>query len=358
MNPACREGVRMDIHEKQEPGTKSVLITGAAGEIGQGLIRGLRVHDDIRIVATDLKELPEETHGLCDEVHVGDVCDVGLMQQLITMHEVTEIYHLAALLSSRAEYVPEVAHEVNVGGTFNLLKLSASHSASWGRPVKFILPSTIAVYGMNNLDQKQSVGAVAEGDCNDPRTMYGCNKLYCELLGRYYSRHYRSLGEDRGTTMIDFRCLRLPGIIAAETKPTGGTSDYVPGMLHAAASGTPYVSFVREDTRIPWMTMPECIESMLQVGRVDAGRLNHCVYNVSSFSASAGEVADMVRSSFPGAQIEFMPDEDRQAIVDSWPEDVDVTLARNDWGFSPRWGLEEAFSQYIIPSIRTHYAQT
>jgi len=288
MNPACREGVRMDIDEKQEPGTKSVLITGAAGEIGQGLIRGLRVHDDIRIVATDLKELPEETHGLCDEVHVGDVCDVGLMQQLITMHEVTEIYHLAALLSSRAEYVPEVAHEVNVGGTFNLLKLSASHSASWGRPVKFILPSTIAVYGMNNLDQKQSVGAVAEGDCNDPRTMYGCNKLYCELLGRYYSRHYRSLGEDRGTTMIDFRCLRLPGIIAAETKPTGGTSDYVPGMLHAAASGTPYESFVREDTRIPWMTMPECIESMLQVGRVDAGRLNHSVYNVSSFSASAG----------------------------------------------------------------------
>jgi len=273
------------------------------------------------------------------------------------MHEVTEIYHLAALLSSRAEHVPEVAHEVNVGGTFNLLKLSASHSASWGRPVRFILPSTIAVYGMNSIGQKESVGAVSEGDCSNPRTMYGCNKLYCEHLGRYYARHYRSLAEDRGTARIDFRCLRLPGIIAAETKPTGGTSDFVPEMLHAAASGTPYSCFVREDTRIPWMTMPECIESMLQIGRVEESRLNQTVYNVSSFSASAGEVADMVRSSFPGAQIEFAPDVDRQAIVDSWPEDVDTTNAVADWEFSPRWNLEEAFSQYIVPSIRTHYAQ-
>ena len=336
---------------------RSVLITGAAGEIGHGLVKGLRTHDDIRIVATDLKELPEATHDLCDDVHVGDVCDVGLMQQLIAMHEVTEIYHLAALLSTRAEHVPEVAHEVNVGGTFNLLKLAASHSASHGMDVKFILPSTIAIYGLDGPEAKREAGRLREGEFNLPKTMYGANKLYCEHLGRYYARHYRRLADDRGSARIDFRSLRLPGVIAAETKPSGGTSDFVPEMIHSAASGVPYDCFVREDACIPWMTMPECIESMLQIGRVDAGRLTQSVYNVASFRATAGEVAELVRAAFPGAEINFVIDEDRQGIVDSWPMDVDCTKAITDWGYTPRWTLSEAFDQYLVPTIRTQYAQ-
>lgn len=346
----------MQADSVREPGSRSVLITGAAGEIGYGLVTGLRTHDDIRIVATDLKELPEATSDLCDEVHVGDVCDAGLMQQLITMHEVTEIYHLAALLSTRAEHVPEMAHEVNVGGTFNLLRIAASHSASHGQVVRFILPSSIAVYGFGSAAQKRDAGRVREGEHNLPSTMYGANKLYCEHLGRYYARHYRRLAEDRGSARIDFRCLRLPGVIAAETKPTGGTSDFVPEMIHAAASGRPYACFVREDSCIPWMTMPECIEAMLTLGRVDPGLLTQSVYNVASFRATAGEVADVVRGIFPGASIEFVEDEDRQGIVDSWPMDVDCTKAITDWNYHPRWTLEEAFKQYLAPTIRTQYA--
>lgn len=337
---------------------QSVIITGAAGEIGHGLVKGLRTHDDIRIIATDLKELPEATKDLCDEVHVGDVCDAGLMQQLITMHEVTEIYHLAALLSTRAEHVPEVAHEVNVGGTFNLLRLAASHSASHGRDVKFILPSTIAVYGLDGPEHKCDVGRVREAEHNLPTTMYGANKLYCEHLGRYYSKYYRRLADNRGSARIDFRCLRLPGVIAAETKPTGGTSDYVPEMIHAAASGRDYECFVREDTCIPWMTMPECIDSLLKIGRVDASRLSQSVYNVASFHSTAGEVAELVRRCFPDARITFASDEHRQSIVDSWPMDVDCSHAIADWEFNPKWTLQEAFDNYLVPTVRTYYAQT
>lgn len=340
-----------------EPKKRTVLLTGAAGEIGHGLVHGLRTHDDIRIIATDLKEIPEGTRSLCDEVHVGDVCDEGLMQQLIAMHEVTDIYHLAALLSTRAEHVPEIAHEVNVGGTWNLLKLAAAHSASHGSPVRFVLPSTIAVYGLDGPEHKDREGAVDEDACNLPTTMYGANKLYCEHLGRYYSRHYRQLADDRGAAMVDFRSLRLPGVIAAETKPTGGTSDFVPEMIHAAATGSPCTCFVRETARIPWMTMPECVEALLAIGRADRGRLTRAVYNVASFSASAEQVADVIRRHFPAADIRFEPDVNRQGIVDTWPADVDCSRAVADWGYRPRWTLEEAFEHYIVPSIQTHYAQ-
>ncbi len=336
---------------------RTVLLTGAAGEIGHGLVHGLRTHDDIRIIATDLKEIPEGTRSLCDEVHVGDVCDEGLMQQLIAMHEVTDIYHLAALLSTRAEHVPEIAHEVNVGGTWNLLKLAAAHSASHGRSVRFVLPSTIAMYGMDGAEHKERAGAVSEDDCNLPTTMYGANKLYCEHLGRYYSNHYRRLADDRGAALIDFRSLRLPGVIAAETKPTGGTSDFVPEMIHAAASGHPGTCFVRSSARIPWMTMPECVDALLAIGRADRSKLSRSVYNVAAFSASAGEVAEVIRTHFPSSSVDYAIDENRQDIVDSWPADVDCSRAASDWGYRPRWSLEEAFEHYIVPSIQTHYAK-
>ncbi|MAB83747.1 MAG: epimerase [Phycisphaerae bacterium] len=341
-----------------DPSKRTVLLTGAAGEIGHGLVHGLRSHDDIRIIATDLKEIPEQTRSLCDEVHVGDVCDEGLMQQLIAMHEVTDIYHLAALLSTRAEHVPEVAHEVNVGGTWNLLKLAAAHSASHGERVRFILPSTIAIYGLDGQEHKAKVGEVEEGSYNLPKTMYGANKLYCEHLGRYYSRHYRRLAEDRGTALVDFRSLRLPGVIAAETRPTGGTSDFVPEMIHAAATGQSCTCFVRPSARIPWMTMPECVQSLLDIGRVESGRLTQSVYNVASFSASAQEVADVLLRHFPDARIDFEPDVNRQGIVDSWPEGVCTARAAADWGYAPRWNLDEAFEQYIVPAIQSHYAHT
>ncbi len=271
------------------------------------------------------------------------------------MYEITEIYHLAALLSTRTEFTPEAGHEINVGGTLKLLHLAADQARSHGKPVRFLLPSSIAVYGLGDLESKQRIGAVTEDQHTRPTTMYGCNKLYCEHLGRYHARYYRQLNTDRRGERLDFRAIRFPGLISADTAPTGGTTDYAPEMLHAAAKGEPYACFVRPDTRIPFMTMPDAIDAMLKLAAGYLSQLTRIVYNVKAFNPSAEELADVVREYFPGAQITFEPDEQRQAIVDSWPVDVDDSAARRDWGFSPRHDLRRAFEDYIVPRVKARY---
>jgi nucleoside-diphosphate-sugar epimerase len=184
--------------------------------------------------------------------------------------------------------------------------------------------------------------------------MYGCNKLYCEHLGRYFARHYRQLaaGEPSG---VDFRAIRFPGLLSAFTLPSGGTSDYAPEMIHAAAQGRPYPCFVREDTRIPFMAMPDAISALLALLEAPAATLTRSVYNVTAFNPSAGELAALVRRDFPSARITFAPDARRQAVVDSWPEDIDDTRAREDWKFRPAFDLARTFEEYLTPNIRRRY---
>jgi nucleoside-diphosphate-sugar epimerase len=186
--------------------------------------------------------------------------------------------------------------------------------------------------------------------------MYGCNKLYCEHLGRYYAHHYRLLAQDRVPEILDFRGIRFPGLISADTLPSGGTSDYGPEMLHAAATGKPYTCFVRSDTRIPFMAMPDAIDALLQLADADRAALKRNVYNITSFNPSAGEMADLVRKSFPKAEISFKPDQQRQQIVDSWPADIDDSAARQEWGFAPKYDLRKAFDEYLTPKICARYA--
>jgi nucleoside-diphosphate-sugar epimerase len=196
---------------------------------------------------------------------------------------------------------------------------------------------------------------VREWDWNHPTTMYGCNKLYGELLGSYYSRYYRQLAAERPVT-LDFRSLRFPGLISAFTVPSGGTSDYGPEMIHAAAQKVPYTCFVRRDTRIPFMVMPDAIMALLQLAETPAESLSRQVYNVTGFSLSAGEIRDLVLQAFPGAQITFESDQRRQAIVDSWPADLNDNAAREDWGWKPAYDMERAFNEYLIPNICRRYS--
>ena len=178
--------------------------------------------------------------------------------------------------------------------------------------MRFLFPSSIAVYGLPDAEAKRKAGPVAEDAWTLPITMYGCNKLYGEHLGRYYSRHYRQLAAEEEARGVDFRAIRFPGLISAFTMPSGGTSDYAPEMLHAAAQGRPYACFVREDTRIPFMAMPDAIDAMLALADAPAEGLASPVYNVTAFNPSAGELAELVRSAFPGAAITFAPDRRRQ----------------------------------------------
>jgi nucleoside-diphosphate-sugar epimerase len=333
----------------------AILITGAGGEVGHGLMSALHAAGRHQVVAIDIRELAQEQRDLCQATYVGDICDRALLERLLAMYEITEIYHLAALLSTRGEFTPETAHEVNVNGTLSLLKLAAEQARSHGQRVRFIFPSSIAVYGMPDLESKTKAGAVTEDHFCNPITMYGCNKLYCEHLGRYYAHHYRLLAQDRMAEILDFRAIRFPGLISSETLPSGGTSDYAPEMIHAAAAGQPYACFVRPDTRIPFMTMPDAIEAILTLAAVDRRTLTQNVYNITSFNPSAAEVAKLVMKHFPRAEITFQPDEQRQQIVDSWPADIDDSAARRDWGFAPKHDLRRGFDEYLVPRIKARY---
>jgi nucleoside-diphosphate-sugar epimerase len=333
-----------------------VLVTGANGEVGHGLIQGLAAAGHEDIVAVDLQPLDPELAPLCRQSFAGSILDRHLMERIVSEYEVSEIYHLAALLSTRAEFTPETAHEVNVEGTLRLLTMAREQTSWRGKPVKFLFPSSIAVYGLPDLATKERAGKVKEYEWTAPTTVYGCNKLYCEQLGRYFSERYRQLAADADGLRLDFRCLRFPGIISAATMPSGGTSDFAPEMIHAAARGEPYACFVREDTIIPFMVMPDAIKALLGLAAADPGRLRRRIYNVTSFSLTAGEIRDRVLRAFPEADVSFQPHQQRQGIVDTWPLDVDDGPARRDWGWEPGYDVERSFTEYLVPEIREHYA--
>lgn len=333
-----------------------VLITGANGEIGHGLIKHLGEKGDVRIVALDVQPLDESLRPYCERFIQGDILDGMLLGRMVVEFEIQTIYHLASILSTKAEYNPETAHRINVEGTLNLLRLAVEQSQWQGRRVKFLYPSSIAAYGLPSLEVKNSVGKVKEDEFLQPATMYGCNKLYCEHLGRYYARHYRQLAADHTANTIDFRCLRFPGLISADTIPTGGTSDYGPEMLHHAAQGKPYACFVRPDARLPFMAMPDAIKSLLQLEAANSECLTRFVYNVTSFSPTAEEFKTIVQKYFPSAEITFKPHEARQGIVDSWPADIDDSAARTDWDWQPDYDQSRSFEEYLIPSIKRRYS--
>lgn len=335
---------------------KVVLITGANGEVGHGLIERLSQSGEQDILALDVVELDPALRGKVKATLVGDILDQDLIQRIASRYEISTIFHMAALLSTRAEFTPEAAHRVNVEGTLNLLHLAVEQSRSLGYRVKFLFPSSVAVYGLPDLPTKHAAPPVPEDLFNQPTTMYGCNKLYCEHLGRYYSEHYRQLAAAPEPYTVDFRCLRFPGLISAITLPSGGTSDYAPEMIHAAAQGAPYRCFVRPETRIPFMAMSDAIKALLMLADAPAERLSRRVYNVTSFNPSAEEVAAIVKQAFPNAEIDFQPDVRRQGIVDSWAAQVDDSAARRDWNWQPDYNLDSAFQVYLIPTIRQRYA--
>jgi len=328
------------------------LITGAAGEIGHALIDRLSDGGRNAIATIDLQPLDADVSRRIKRSFTGSILDRGLLETILAEYAVDRIYHLAALLSTRSEFTPVMAHEVNVTGTLHMLEFAMAQARSHGRPVVFFYPSSIAAFGV---PEKVGDRPLKEHEYNTPTTMYGCNKLYCEQLGRYYGNYYKQLDAESHAGRVDFRALRFPGLISALTVPSGGTSDYAPEMIHAAAKGEPYACFVRPDARIPFMAMPDAVDAIMGLMSADPAALTQGVYNVSAFNPCAEEVRELVLRAYPAAEISFAPDTRRQAIVDSWPGAVDDSAARRDWGLSPRFALEPCFEDYLIPTIAERY---
>src|SRR5436190_11314239 len=330
-----------------------ILITGAEGEIGHGLVTRL-TSGSSPIITLDVNRLDASLAPLVAREFTGSIAGTATLDRILAEFEVDRVFHLAALLSTRSEFTPVTAHHVNVEGTLNLLEFAQRQGESHGRPVTFVYPSSIAAYGLPGLEAKRRAGRVREDDCAQPTTMYGCNKLYCEQLGRYYATRYKQLSAD-AIPRVDFRAVRFPGLISAVTVPAGGTSDYAPEMIHAAAKGEAYDCFVRPDTTIPFMAMPDGVDALLALAAAPRERLTRTTYNLTAFSRSAAAIREVVVRAFPAAAIGYRVDAKRQGIVDSWPADVDDAAARADWGFAPTFDFDRAFHDYLIPTIQRRY---
>jgi len=342
--------------------TRTILITGASGEIGHSLSETLASRPDCEVVLLDMK-VPQGSRtsisptGVTQHWVDGDITDKAALDALFARFDFTDIIHLAAILSTGGERDPLKAHLVNVEGSLNLLERARQQSEArrplGKKPTVFVFPSSIAAYGIGSPAQKYQSGATQEGQFLNPITMYGINKLYVEHLGRYYSTNFGSLAGDRG--MIDFRSVRFPGLLSADTVPTGGTSDYGPEMIHAAAQGKPYNCFVSAKTALPFMAMPDAVHCLLSLMDAPAENLMQRVYNVTSFSITAEEIRTVTTKAFPAAKIEFVIDAKRHAIVESWPVDMNDAAARKDWGWAPRLNRDATFNEYLIPRIKTRY---
>ena len=328
----------------------AILITGANGEIGKDLIKALHQgNGDVNIITLDLNKLNSSLSKYISEQITGDILDSDLIDKLNIKYKFASIYHLAALLSTQSEISPQSAHNVNVGGTMNMLKLALEQGKSQENPIKFFFPSSIAVYGLKNKSEKHSVGAISENSYLNPVTMYGCNKLYCEHLGTYYSYHYQKFENVKKNFNIDFRSIRFPGIISSKTIPTGGgTSDYIPEMFHAASKGLKYKCFVRGDSKIPFMTMPDAIRAIKYIMEAPKKKLNKTVYNIRAFAPTAEEFRQKIIYIFPTAQIEYEINKKRQKMVDSWPSDTNDNAAQLDWDWKPQHDLETGLMEYLV----------
>lgn len=289
------------------------LVTGANGQIGTELVTALvRKYGGESVLATDLHENPRRGDNGSVRYQTLDVTDREAIARLVSNNDIRAVYHLASLLSVTGEKNPDRAWDVNMNGLKYVLDL--------GREVGFRIfwPSSIAVFGPEtpkiNTPQRTIL---------DPSTMYGVTKVSGELLCRYY---YQKFG-------VDVRSLRYPGLISYKTPPGGGTTDYAVEIFYAAVEGTEYTCFVRPDTQLPMMYMPDAVRAGLELMEADAERITvRTSYNISAASFTAGELAEALERRVSGFRVTFEPDA-RQEIADSWPSSVDDSMARTDWGW-------------------------
>jgi nucleoside-diphosphate-sugar epimerase len=316
--------------------TKRILVTGAVGQIGSELTMALRErHGGGNVVAIGRKTRPRPELEGSGPFEFCDVTEKEKLFALIRRHDVGTIYHMAAILSATGEEKPLLCWDVNMNGLHNVLEAARELGLE-----KVICPSSIAVFGPETPRDRTPQETVLR-----PTTMYGVTKVAGELLCDYYVRRFD----------VDVRGLRYPGIISAETLPGGGTTDYAVAIFYEAVDKGRYTCFVREDTVLPMMYMPDCIKATLDLADADASRLrHHSDFNVGALSFSAGELAAEIRKHVPGFEVTYEPDF-RQRIADSWPRSLDDTAAREEWGWKPAYDLA-AMTTDMIEKLRKRRA--
>jgi len=312
--------------------TGGILVNGSEGQIGSELVPRLRRHheDPARVVGLDI-QIPQSQNGRRGTHVKGDVRDRDRLEEVILRNGIKVIYHLASLLSAEGEQRPNRAWDVNMGGLRNVLDLAREHN------LKVFWPSSIAVFGPSTPKTDTPQNTVL-----DPTTMYGVTKRSGELLCRYYHRRYE----------VDVRSVRYPGLLSYKTIPEGGTTDYAVYMHEEAAKGKDYSCFLKPDTSLPMMYMPDAIRATLLLMDADGADLSvRDGYNIAALSFTPRDLARVIRGRIPGFTCTYDPDE-RQEITDSWPNSINDETAREDWGWTPEYDLND-MSEDMLAGLRT-----
>nr|BCK33893.1 L-threonine 3-dehydrogenase 2 [synthetic construct] len=301
-----------------EAGKKKILVTGATGQIGSELTPELRKrYGNDNVVAGDIKTKPLKESG---PFEVLDVTDREALEEVVKKYDIDTIYHLAAILSAVGEKNPQLAWDVNMNGLYNVLEVAREYGLC-----RVFTPSSIAAFGPETPRDNTPQDTILR-----PTTMYGVTKVAGELLCDYYFKKYG----------VDVRGVRYPGIISNETLPGGGTTDYAVEIFYEAIKGKKYTCFLREDTVLPMMYMPDALKATIDLMEADPSKLKHRNdFNVAAMSFSPEELAAEIKKHIPDFEIEYKPDF-RQAIADSWPNSIDDSAAREEWGWKPEYDLE------------------
>jgi nucleoside-diphosphate-sugar epimerase len=298
---------------------RRILVTGAVGQIGSELVPALREHYGAeQVVASDLRNMPPQRSAAGAYEHL-DCTEPQQILEVLRRHDIGTIYHLAALVSAVAEEKPHVAWSVNMGGLYNVLEAARQYRC------QVFFPSSIGAFGPSTPRQRTPQVTVQR-----PTTMYGVTKVSGELLCNYYASRFG----------VDTRGLRLPGLISNVAMPGGGTTDYAVEMFYQALRYRHYTCFLAADARLDMMYMPDAIRAVNQLMECDAARLRHRnAYNVTAMSITPAELASAIRAHIPDFAIDYHVDPVRQSIAESWPQSLDASAAREDWGFAPRFDL-------------------
>ena len=305
---------------------KKVLITGARGQIGSELVPALRARlGTTNVVATDVRiEQDAERHGPFEYL---DATDVHQIRDMVRKHDISVVYHLAALLSATAEQKPHVAWQLNMDGLYQVLEVARGYGCS------VFFPSSIGAFGPGTPRQ-----ATPQDTVQRPNTMYGVTKVAGELLCDYYHHRFG----------VDTRGVRFPGLISWTAPPGGGTTDYAVEIFHAALRHGRYTCFLRPDARLDMMYMPDAIRAVIGVMEADPkGLVHRNAFNVTAMNFTPAELAVAIRKHVPGFSIDYEVDPVRQAIADSWPESIDDSAAREEWDWQPQFDLESLVAEMI-----------